>query len=157
VLIHDFVQLPRAFDEVCALLLADPSGFFSRPASEAYEQGEQLSASLAPSVRHPRLGNRVFLDVGRPYRREDRLMLPIQWWVPGASALFPRLEGDLELAPLGSETTQITLMGRYDPPLASLGEAMDRLLLHRVAEKSVRRFLKDVAADLMDAPTAATA
>jgi hypothetical protein len=39
-------------------------------------------------------------------------------------------------------------MGGYDPPLAGFGRQADRLLLHRVAEASVRSFLTRVAASL---------
>ena len=123
-------------------LLADIAG-------AAYREGEQLSLRLTPSPKHQRFGKRVEVDIGATYRRADRLILPIQWWARGAIALFPRLEGDLELAPLGAERTQITLMGRYDPPLAGVGRQADRLLLHRVAEASVRSFLTRLAAALV--------
>ncbi|MBV9311281.1 MAG: hypothetical protein JOZ73_10630 [Solirubrobacterales bacterium] len=97
------------------------------------------------------------MDVEPAYHRGDRLILPIHWWASGAAALFPRLEADLELAPLGDASTEITLMGRYDPPLAARGRQADRLLLHRVAEASVRSFLTRVAAALGGAASLAVA
>jgi hypothetical protein len=155
VLIHDFVQVGRPFAEISSAIHADPRALFAVPAYAAYREGEQLSVRLTPSLKHPSLGKRVEVDIGRPHDADGRLIVPIQWWASGATALFPRLEGDLEVAPLGEDITQITLMGRYDPPLAGLGHRADRLLLHRVAEASVRSFLARLAAALVGASSLA--
>ena len=55
------------------------------------------------------------------------------------------LHGDLRVAPLGAQRTQITLEGRYEPPLGAIGRRLDTIVLHRVAEASVRNFLELVA------------
>ncbi|MFZ0179395.1 MAG: hypothetical protein WAL84_05920 [Candidatus Dormiibacterota bacterium] len=73
---------------------------------------------------------------------------PHIWWAPGATRLFPHLDGDLEFAPLGARTSQITLMGSYDPPLGFVGRRADVLLLHRIAEASIRSFLIRVSRNL---------
>jgi hypothetical protein len=65
--------------------------------------------------------------------------------------LFPRLETDLEIAPLGAAITQITLRGRYEPPLGRPGRLLDEALLHRVAEATARSFLKRLAQAIEDA------
>jgi hypothetical protein len=44
--------------------------------------------------------------------------------------------------------TQLTLRGRYEPPLGTLGRQIDRLLLHRVAEATVRSFMRRLAESL---------
>jgi hypothetical protein len=36
-------------------------------------------------------------------------------------------------------------MGRYDPPLGAFGREIDRMLLHRLAEASVRFLLTRIA------------
>jgi hypothetical protein len=51
------------------------------------------------------------------------------------------MSADLEVAPLDENLTQLTLRGRYEPPLGAVGRRIDRLLMHRVAEASVRAFL----------------
>ena len=38
------------------------------------------------------------------------------------------------------------------PPLSAVGGALDRLLLNRVAGATVRRFLADIAEELVDLP-----
>ncbi|MBV8445626.1 MAG: hypothetical protein JOZ92_06890 [Candidatus Dormibacteraeota bacterium] len=144
-LIQDFVQIERRFDEVAAALLADPAKVLYGAADTAYSQGERLSMRLTPSLSHPRIGKRVHVDLGRPLRTDDRVVVPLHWWASGATALFPRLDADLEIAPLGAQQTQLTLMGRYDPPFSVVGRHADSLLLHRVAEGCVRTFLTLVA------------
>ncbi|MBV8195774.1 MAG: hypothetical protein JOY80_09640 [Candidatus Dormibacteraeota bacterium] len=147
-LIQDFVQVDRPCAEVYAALETDPAALLAGIGDAAYREGESLSLKLTPSSRYRGFGKRVSVDVGSACHLDDRLILPIKWWATGASALFPRLEGDLEAAPLGAECTEITLMGRYDPPLAALGRQADRLLMHRIAEASVRSFLTHLAAAL---------
>jgi hypothetical protein len=46
----------------------------------------------------------------------------------------------------------LTLAGSYRPPLGSLGHALDRVILHRVAVATIRDFLARVAAQLADEP-----
>jgi hypothetical protein len=155
VLIQDFIQVERPFAEVRAAFLADPRALLADRANAAYHEGE-MSLRLQPIAKRPRFGKRIVIDVGEPYERGERCVLPIHWWAPGATRLFPRLEGDLEVAPVGEGTTQITLMGRYDPPLAAIGRGADRMLLHHIAEASIRSFLAKVAAALDGSDARAT-
>jgi hypothetical protein len=147
-LIQDFVQIDRDYDEVAARVRADPRGLIADSAGAAYRQGEHLSLRLAPLAGMRRLGKTIDVDLAEPYEREDRLVVPMHWWAPGATRFFPHLDGDLEFAPLGSKTCQITLMGSYDPPLGFVGRHADTLLLHRVAIASIRSFLVSVSRNL---------
>jgi hypothetical protein len=42
----------------------------------------------------------------------------------------------------------MTLMGRYQPPGGALGRRVDELLLHRLADATVRAFLTSLATSL---------
>ena len=78
--------------------------------------------------------------------------LALRWEATGAGgALFPVLDADLTLVPDG-EGTVLCLAGAYRPPLGSLGQALDRAILHRVADATIRTFLTRVAAQLADPP-----
>src|SRR5712691_943085 len=78
--------------------------------------------------------------------------LALRWEATGAGGgLFPVLDADLKLAALG-ESTVLTMAGSYRPPLGSLGEALDRTILHRVATATVRSFLARVAAQIIGQP-----
>jgi hypothetical protein len=78
--------------------------------------------------------------------------LALRWEATGAGgALFPVLDADLTLA-LDGEGTVLRLAGAYRPPLGPLGQALDRTILDRVADATVRSFLTRVAAQLADQP-----
>ena len=49
------------------------------------------------------------------------------------------------VATVGPELSQIAMRGTYSPPLGPLGRALDRAVLHRVAEASVKGFVDRVA------------
>jgi hypothetical protein len=58
------------------------------------------------------------------------------------------MSADLEVVGLDAELTQLTFRGRYEPPLGAVGRQLDRLLMHRIAEASVRSFLGRLVATL---------
>jgi hypothetical protein len=63
------------------------------------------------------------------------------WHATGVETLFPSLEADLEVAALGASRTQLSVSARYRPPLGPVGRVIDRALLHRVAEATIKDFL----------------
>jgi hypothetical protein len=143
-LIQDFIQIAKPFDEAQALILRGPHALLDSSIAAGYHDAEQLGLRLAPSGKHPGIGKRIWVDIGEPYARGEGLFIPVHWWAKGATFLFPRLDGDLEVMPLGSDTTQITLMGRYEAPPGSDGKKLNRMLLHQLAEASVRSFLNQL-------------
>jgi hypothetical protein len=120
-------------------------------AEGAYREGEARRARIdagdlpvAASVR---------LEVGQPVPAPGRLSIPLSWTAEGASALFPRMDGDLILSTLGPDACQLSLHGSYRPPLGAIGRALDRMLMHRVAESSVKGFVDRIARSLEGAVT----
>jgi hypothetical protein len=78
--------------------------------------------------------------------------LALRWEATGpGGGLFPVLDADLKLAPDG-EGTVLTMAGSYRPPLGSLGEALDRAILRRVAAATIRSFVARVAAQITGQP-----
>ena len=93
----------------------------------------------------------VMLHVGFDEAR-DRLA-KLDRWFPAASDDIYReeiavLDADLTLAPAGENAALLTLAGAYRPPLGNRGAELDRLLLDRVADATIRHFLDRVAAAL---------
>lgn len=75
--------------------------------------------------------------------------IAIRWEATGpGGGLFPTLDADVRLVPAGEQTTVLALSGVYRPPLGSLGAALDRAALHRVAAATVRNFLARLAAHM---------
>ncbi len=74
--------------------------------------------------------------------------LALRWEATGpGGGLFPVLDADLKLTPDGAGTL-LTMAGSYRPPLGSLGEALDRAILRRVAAATIRSFVAQVAAQI---------
>ena len=81
--------------------------------------------------------------------------LAIRWEATGpGGGLFPVLDADITVAPAGHRSTVLTLRAVYRPPFGALGEALDRVILHRVAEATIRGFLARVAARITGQPGA---
>src|SRR5580700_93683 len=150
-LLHDFAYVPVPAEQVCDRILADDQGWLSPLAAEAIGDGEALRLRVGPLAGLPMLSRRVRLDVGVPLRRGDVTVVPLTWKPTAAPGLFPVLSADLEIAPLDPDLTQLTIQGRYEPPLGALGRRIDRLLMHRVAEASVRAFLNRLVSSLAGA------
>jgi hypothetical protein len=72
-----------------------------------------------------------------------KTLLPLSWKATGPERLFPS-HADLEIAALGRSRTQLSISARYRPPLGVVGKALDRVLLHRVAEATIKDFMDRV-------------
>jgi hypothetical protein len=144
VLVSDFVQIDRPFAAVSDELVAAGPGWLGDSLVAAYEEGEQLSVRVASSLGPIRVSKRVWAELGEMTVKPDRVTQPLRWRAAGATGLFPAMVADLEFAPMGTAMTAITFMGRYVPPLGPLGREVDRMLLHRLAQASVRALLGKV-------------
>ncbi len=140
-----FVELPLPAARVEAILLHAPGEWLPGLARQAEDRGERLLAEVGVGDAGRRVGRHVAMDLGVPTRLASKLVLPITWRPDGTSgALFPRLEADLEVGQLGPARTQLSISARYDPPLGLVGRVVDRALLHRVAEATVKDFMDRV-------------
>ena len=152
VFVYYFVYVDRPFRKVESELL-DRFEELGAWASEAYRDGEDIRARMAVS-NAPLLAKEVSLNVGEPIRAHAHTTVPLMWDATGSPGLFPRMLADLVVAPLGSTRAQLTFRGSYDPPLGPVGEMLDRALLHRVAEASVKAFMDRIASALGEADDA---
>jgi hypothetical protein len=143
--IRYFVELAIPPDRVEGVLLATPARWLPGLARIAATRGEGLLAEVGIGPLGPRLGVPVTVELGDPVRFPGKMLLPMTWEPVKGGGLFPSLDADLELGPLGPERTQLAISGRYQPPLGRVGRAVDRGLLHRVAEATVKDFLDRVA------------
>ena len=144
-LVSDFVQIDRPFPAVLDEMVASGPVWLAESAVAAYEESEQLSLRLFSAVGLLRLSKRVWAELGEPAIRPDRVTQPLCWRAAGATCLFPAMEAELEVTPMGKAMTSISFHGSYVPPLGPVGRGADRMLLHRVAEASVRALLDRVA------------
>jgi hypothetical protein len=156
-LVYDFIRIPLPVDLVRYRLLVAVNGLLQQVAEAAYDEGEELLSRVGPFGPVPGLSKAVKVYAGRVRDRGEGFVMPLRWSATGPTELFPVMEADLEIAPLGAEESQLRLSGSYDPPLGSLGRGLDRLLLHQLAEATVRAFLSELVAALLIEPESAGA
>jgi len=143
--IRYFVEIPRTQTEVEGDLLTSPAEMLAGPARDAESRGDRLLAEIGCGASPARISTRVELCVGQPIRFPSKTVLPVSWRPASLETLIPSLDADIEFGELGPGRTQLSISARYTPPLGSLGRALDRALLHRVAEATVKDFLDRVA------------
>jgi hypothetical protein len=141
-----YLELALPPGRVEQALLDAPSEWLSTLAGSAQQLGDGLLAQVGVGPLGQRLGRRVIITLGSPVRFPSMTSLPLSWEPIGGHGLLPRLEADLEVGPLGTGRTQLAISARYRPPLGVVGQAIDRVLLHRVAEATVKDFLDRVGA-----------
>lgn len=118
----------------------------SESADIAYRHGEELLARIGGG--EGKVAKTVRLELGEPTHGESSTTLPFAWWATGTPFLFPTMDAELVLASMGPALTQVTLQGTYKPPIGPVGKALDRVLLHRFAEASVKDFVDRVVDEL---------
>jgi hypothetical protein len=155
-----FVEVRLAAPRVEAALLAAPDGWLPAVAADASRHGERLLARARGGAAGGAAdgadgGEPVEVELGRAVRFPSKLALPISWWQANGGGMLPALDAEIEVGTLGPDHTQLALNGRYARPTGTDGRVVDRFLLHRVAEATVKRFLDEVADRVArDAPAA---
>ena len=144
--IRYYLELPKSFAEVERALLTDPGSWLPGLATEAEDRGEILFIEVGfETTGDCRIGRKVQIEVGDPVSVASRsTMLPITWKPEDGSRALPQLDADIEISALGDERTHLAMSARYRPPFGMIGRAVDRAMMHRVAEATVKDFLDRV-------------
>lgn len=152
-----FVELPVGADRVEDVLTdATSDDWLPGIARDANHRGDVLLAEVGFGD-DVRLARTVAIELGELVRMPSKTVVPLRWQATGAAGLFPALDADLEIAPLGPHRTQLAMSARYVPPLGALGRAIDRAMLFRVAEATLKDFLDRVGeAVLLEVETKAS-
>jgi hypothetical protein len=149
-----FVELPIEPEEVERALTDAPAQWLRGLAGEANHRGDTLLAEVGFGGRI-RVARQVSIELGTPVHTAGKTVLPLRWLPTDSPGLFPALEADLEVAPLPPNRTQLAMSARYVPPLGPIGHVVDRAILYRVAEATLKDFLDRVADELVLASSVA--
>jgi len=60
------------------------------------------------------------------------------------------MEGKLTVRPLGPHSAKLVFSGTYQPPLGAVGREIDDVLMHNVADATIKDFLASVAKRLSE-------
>ena len=143
------MQYPRGALEKA--LLSAPESMIPSIASFADDRGRHLLAEVGFPVDGHRVSKNVDIDVGTPVTNAGKTWIPIAWRATGPSSLFPTLDAELEFASMGKRLTQLSFSGRYQPPLGLVGRTIDKALLSRLAEATIKDFVDRLARALQAA------
>ena len=143
-----FVELPIPAEEVERALSHDPRLWLPGLAERANHEGDLLLAEVGfgEAVRIKRT---VVVKLGGPVHSGSKTVFPLRWAASGPGGLFPELDADLEVASLRPGRTQLAMSARYVPPFGTVGRVIDRAVLSRVAEATLKDFLDRVADTIM--------
>jgi len=148
---YDYVNHPH--EQVRDALSADALGIFERATRSAVARATDLGAELRVRIGAVEIATDVEIQIltvadARSPDDQPATRIDLTWRSRRKPGLFPEMTGALWAYALAPRETQIELIGTYDPPLGLLGEAIDAIAMHRIAEASVQRFVGDVAAFL---------
>jgi len=146
---YDYVNRPYA--QVREALAADPTAIFGSATRAAAARVRSVAGELRVTVAGMDVGTEVVFSIGDITEEAGGpfggavTRIPVTWEAAAHPRWFPLMDGVLSLYPLTTTETQLDFLGRYDPPLGVVGDAMNALVGHRIAEASVHRFIGDVA------------
>lgn len=148
--VRDEVPIDIGF-EVARDRLAKLDRWFLTASDDAYGEGMTGLSRIGPRGPAPGISRLAEIRLQSLTAHDGHAGLALRWEARGPGGrLFPVLDADLTLTPAGENAALLTLSGAYRPPLGNLGAELDRLLLHRVAEATIRNFLERVASALAD-------
>ena len=150
-----YMELPLPARQVEHAMLDSPADWLSMVAGEAQRRGDHLLTEVGVGPLGPRLGRRVTIQIGQPVRFPSMTSLPLTWEPIELEGMLPRLDANIELGALGEGRTQLAISARYRPPLGLVGRTVDRVLLHRVAEATLKDFLDRIGAAITSQAKAA--
>jgi hypothetical protein len=139
-----FVELSIPQEQVEAALSDDPEAWLPGLAQGAHRRGDALLADVGFGEAI-RIEREVAIQLGPSIRSSSKTVFPLRWEAASHAGLFPSLDADLEVARLGPTRTQLAISARYVPPFRWMGRALDRAILSRVAEATVKDFLDHLA------------
>lgn len=149
---YDYVNHP--YLAVVDALKKNPNDIFRNATKSAADRASGVAGELHVKIAGMEIGKDIDITIQRIEDMPKELGSPpktridFEWVAAKNPALYPKMQGNLDIYPLTSTETQLDLFGTYQVPLGLLGEAVDSFVGHGIAEASLHRFIKDVAAHL---------
>jgi len=144
----DYVNRPYA--RVRDALSTDADTVFREATRAAASRAYDVASALHVNVAGLEIGAEINIKVKeleeqpKAHRTGPTARLGIEWEAASHPGLFPEMRGELAIYPLTATETQLDFEGSYDPPFGPLGDVIDAIVGHRIAEASIHRFVTDV-------------
>ncbi len=146
------VRLGLGFSTAQARLADLTRGGLLRHASDdAYRGLGSGLDNVGPLGAAPGMSKLVTVRFGEMTVRDDFAIVPMRWEAAGpGGALFPALDADITLTKAPDDTAILAVWGVYRPPFGPLGAGLDKVVLRRVAEATIRNYAHRIGAALAD-------
>lgn len=148
--VSDFRYVDHPFETLGAAL-SDPSNAWLQALAGAHPGADRRASTgvVRVGTGPDRARIPVLVSLGGIRQRDGEIVLPLTWEPLQLERLLPSLDADLMLTRVADSSCRLGLTGRYRAPMARIGQRLDRLGMHGLAESSVRRFLEDVESSLV--------
>jgi hypothetical protein len=149
---YDYVNHP--YEQVRDVLTTDALAVFHSATKVAASRAQSVAAALHLSIAGLEVAADIRIFVRHVEERPGQFHSPpttrleLEWQAATSPHFFPLMRAELSVYPLTATETQLDLSGLYEPPLGFLGDVIDAVVGHRIAEASVHHFMTDVAAYL---------
>lgn len=145
---YDYVNRP--YTVVRRALVGDALGIFARATRAASARADAVGAELHVRVGALDVAAEIAIEIASVEDAieygEPATLLRLRWQSASRPGLFPVMDAALKIYALSATETQLELDGRYTPPLGPVGEALDSVAGHRIAQAAVHRFVQEVGA-----------
>jgi hypothetical protein len=145
----DYVNQP--YEQVRDALVGDAPAVFQAATKAAASRVQSVAAELRVNIGAIGVATDIAISVKKIEEKISETLgtpgtrLQLEWEAANMSSLFPVMKAELDIYPLTATETQLDFFGVYEPPLGSVGKALNAMVGHRLAEVAVHRFVNDVA------------
>ncbi len=135
------------FDDAIAVLAGDPERLLQDATDVSAAHARTAGGNLHVRLGRLGLGREIQVELGEFDPVEvRRSVVPIRWRATHGHVWFPTMDAQLEVesVTIRPPLVRVSLVGGYTPPLGPLGEAIDAVAAHRIAEATTQRFIDEV-------------
>ncbi len=144
---YDYVN--HSFEKVCNALTMHGNEVFHSATRSAESRAESVAAGLHVNVAGIEFTKKILIEIKNyveiERRNERRMTIRLVWKAAESPRLFPVMDAEFNVYPITGTETQLDFNGEYVPPLGIVGQAIDAVVGHRIAEASVHHFVSEVA------------
>ena len=145
-------ELARISAATATNLLREPARMFPRAAPADRSGDGSYSATLKLDLGLVEIGREVVVDIGEVKLDHGIAIVPLRWRASDHQGLFPVMDATLEVIALSDDLPecQISVIGRYQPPMGLLGSLGDAVAGQKIAQAVVTEFTTQVASRLTE-------
>jgi hypothetical protein len=149
---YDYVNHP--YEPVRDALTKDPLAVFQSATRAAASRARSIASELRVEMGGISVQADITISIEKVDEQGSEAMagpvtrLHLDWQASKLPSLFPLMKAVLSIYPLTSTETQLDFSGFYEPPLGTVGKALNATVGHRIAEVSVHGFVRDLAESL---------